>query len=160
MKSVVKTALVTVPVIVGIGFLMGQLSNSGYGNDWFDALNKPSAMPPGWAFGAAWTFLYILLGLGLALILSAPPSAARSRSLGLFAAQLVLNFSWSPLFFGLHQVALALATLAAILALSIAATVGFARVRRTAAWMMIPYLAWLSFATYLNFEIWKLNPSA
>jgi tryptophan-rich sensory protein len=115
-------------------------------------------MPPGWAFGVAWSLLYVLIGIAVAMIWAAPPSRARSAGLALFAVQLLLNFSWSPLFFGLHQVAPALVTLVAILALSVATTAVFARVRPAAAWLMAPYLAWLAFATYLNFEIWRLNP--
>ena len=159
-SSVFRTALITVPVIVGLGFLVGQLSNSGYGNDWFDGLAKPAAMPPGWAFGVAWTILYILLGLALAIIWTAPPSTARSMGVAFFSAQLLLNFSWSPLFFGLHQVALALVVIAAMLLLSPAAAASFARAKPLAAWLMLPYLAWLGFATYLNFEILRLNPGA
>ena len=153
-----RAAIVTVPVFLGIGFLMGQLSNSGYGNAWFDALAKPAAMPPGWAFGAAWSLLYVLIGIAVAMIWAAPPSRERSNGLALFAVQLLLNFSWSPLFFGLHQVVAALVTLVAILVLSAAATAAFARVRSAAALLMVPYLAWLSFACFLNFEIWRLNP--
>ena len=157
-SSVFRTALITVPAIVGLGFLMGQLSNSGYGNDWFDALAKPTAMPPGWVFGAAWTILYMMLGLALAIVWAAPPSTARSMGLAMFFAQLLLNFSWSPVFFGFHQVALALSVIAAMLLLSVAATACFARVRPLAAWLMVPYLGWLTFAAYLNFEILRLNP--
>ena len=157
-RSPLRAALVTVPLILGIGFLMGQLSNSGYGNDWFDALAKPAAMPPGWAFGTAWSILYILLGIALALIWTAPPSPARSRGLALFLAQMVLNFAWSPMFFAAHQVAVALAMILLMLVLSTAAAIAFARVRPVAAWLMLPYLGWLAFASYLNWEILRLNP--
>ena len=152
-----RTALITVPAILGIGFLMGQLSNSGYGNAWFDALAKPAAMPPGWVFGAAWSLLYVLLGLALALVWEAPRSRARSMGLALFFAQLALNFAWSPIFFAAHRVTLALAVIAAMLLLSAAAAASFARVRPAAAWLMAPYLAWLAFAAYLNFGILRLN---
>lgn len=152
-----RTALIAVPAILGIGFLMGQLSNSGYGNAWFDALAKPAAMPPGWVFGAAWSILYVLLGLALALVWTAPPSRARTAGLALFFAQLALNFAWSPVFFAAHQVTLALATIVAILLLSAAATASFARARLGAAWLMAPYLAWLAFAAYLTWEISRLN---
>ena len=155
-----RAALITVPVILGLGFLMGQLSNSGYGNDWFDRLVKPDLMPPGWAFGVAWSILYVLLGIVLAIIWVAPRSKARSAALTLFFAQMALNFSWSPIFFGAHQAGLALAVIAAMLLLSIVATRSIGRVSRAAAWMMVPYLAWLSFATYLNLEIVQLNPAA
>jgi tryptophan-rich sensory protein len=152
-----RTALITVPAILGIGFLMGQLSSSGYGNAWFDALAKPAAMPPGWVFGAAWSILYVLLGLALALVWAAPPSRARTAGLALFFVQLALNFAWSPIFFAAHQVTLALATIVAMLLLSAAATASFARARPAAAWLMAPYLAWLAFASYLTWEILRLN---
>lgn len=152
-----RTAVITVPAILGIGFLMGQLSNSGYGNDWFDALAKPAAMPPGWAFGTAWSILYVLLGFALALAWTAPASRARTTGLALFFTQLALNFAWSPIFFALHQVTLALVTIVAMLLLSIAAMASFARVRPAAAWLMVPYLGWLAFASYLTFEILRLN---
>lgn len=155
-----KISFLTVPVILGIGFLMGRISNSGYGNEWFDALRKPALMPPGWLFGAAWSVLYVLLGLAIALILTSPGSRERTFGIAMFAAQLALNFSWSPVFFAWHETRLALAILLAMLGLSIATAIVFARVRPLAGWLMVPYLAWLSFASYLNFEIIRLNPAA
>lgn len=159
-KAIGKTALITEPLIVGVGFLMGQLSNSGYGNYWFDELAKPAAMPPGWAFGVAWTILYALLGVALAIVWNAPSSGARTAGLVLFFIQLALNFSWSPLFFRAHQVGLALAVIIAMLALSVATTAAFTRASKAAAGLMLPYLAWLAFATFLNFEILRLNSGA
>jgi tryptophan-rich sensory protein len=76
-----KSVLITVPPILGIGFLMGKLSGSGQGNAWFDTLLKPPLMPSGWVFGVAWTALYILIGVALAIVWGAPSS--RSRSIGL-----------------------------------------------------------------------------
>ena len=156
--SVANIAVVSVPLILGVGFLSGWLSNSGYGNEWFDALSKPSAMPPGWAFGAAWSILYVALAVVLAMVWAAVPSKARTAALALFSVQMGLNFLWSPVFFGGHQAKLGLAVIMAILLLSLAATRSIARVSRAAAWLMAPYLAWLGFATYLNFEIVRLNP--
>jgi tryptophan-rich sensory protein len=158
--SYLRWALVTVPAVLLLGTLSGRASNSGYGNPWFDALAKPEAMPPGWVFGAAWTILYILMGLALAMILNARGARGRPLALALFFAQLVLNYSWSPIFFALHELRLALFVIAAMLVLSIAATVRFAKVRRTAALLMLPYLAWLCFAGYLNYRIIELNPDA
>lgn len=158
--NVLKIAALSVPLILGAGFLSGWLSNSGYGNDWFDALAKPAAMPPGWAFGVAWSILYVALGVVVAMVWVAPRSKAWTSALALFFVQLALNFCWSPVFFGAHQAKLGLALIVAILLLSIAATWSIARIRRAAAWLMVPYLAWLSFATYLNFEIVRLNPGA
>lgn len=156
-KSFLNYAAVTVPVILGIGFLMGQLSNSGYGNDWFDGLAKPAAMPPGWMFGAAWSLLYILLGLSLALILRRKDAPRRSLALTLFTAQMLLNFSWSPVFFGMHRASAALVIIVVMLILSVATALVFAKIDRKAALLMVPYLAWLSFASYLNYEIVRLN---
>ncbi len=159
-RSTRKIALITVPIILALGFLAGQLSNSGFGNDWFDALAKPAAMPPGWAFGAAWSVLYVLLGIVLAILLTRPPSTARSTALALFLVQLALNFSWSPIFFGAHLIEPGIATIAVMLLLSLAGTASIAKLSRPAAWLMVPYLAWLCFAAYLNFAIWRLNPAA
>jgi translocator protein len=159
-KSPTRIALITVPSVLGLGFLAGQLSNSGFGNVWFDELAKPSAMPPGWAFGTAWSILYVLLGIVLAIFLAAPPSKARSAALALFLTQLLLNFCWSPIFIGAHQVELGLATIVVIFLLSVAVMRPLIELSRGAAGLMIPYLAWLSFAAYLNLEIWRLNPAA
>lgn len=155
-----RYAIATVPLILGLGMISGWLSNSGYGNDWFDALRKPDIMPPGWAFPVAWTTLYILLGLAIALILQAKQAPGRKIAILLFAAQMLLNFSWSPVFFGMHQIAPALLIIVVMLSLSIAATFIFARIRQLAAWLMMPYLAWLAFASLLNYRILELNPGA
>ena len=158
--SFLRYALFTVPLILLLGTLSGRASNSGYGNAWFDALVKPELMPPGWMFGAAWAILYILLGFALALILHARGARGRGLALGVFFAQLLLNFSWSPVFFAMHRVGLAFTIIVLMLVLSIVATVLFARIRRTAALLMLPYLAWLTFAALLNYQIMQLNPDA
>lgn len=158
--SLLRWSLLTVPAIVVIGGLMGRLSNSGYGNRWFDALVLPPAMPPGWAFGAAWTTLYILIAIAFAIVLNARGAPGRGLAIGLFLVQLAANFAWSPLFFGAHQVTLALGLILFIFASAIATTFAFARVRKGAAWLMLPYLAWLGFASVLNWRIDALNPDA
>jgi benzodiazapine receptor len=158
--SFLRYALVTVPAILLLGTLSGRMSGSGYGNAWFDALTKPGFMPPGWVFGAAWTILYILIGLALALILHARGARGRGIAIAVFAAQLVLNFAWSPIFFAMHRVGLALAVVLAMLLLAGAATLLFARIRTTAAWLMVPYVAWLVFASLLTWQIFELNPYA
>lgn len=155
-----RYAIITVPLILGLGMISGWLSNSGYGNDWFDALRKPAIMPPGWAFPVAWTTLYILLGLAIALILQAKHAPGRKIAIILFVAQMLLNFIWSPVFFGMHQIAPALFIIVLMLSLSIAATFIFARIRQLAVWLMMPYLAWLAFASLLNYCILELNPGA
>ena len=91
-----RWALVTVPAIVFLGFLSGRLANSGYGNRWFDALDKPALMPPGWAFGAAWTILYVLMALAFAIVLHARGARGRGVAIGLFLLQLAMNLA-SPI---------------------------------------------------------------
>src|SRR5687767_15838238 len=109
--SFLRYALVTVPAILLLGTISGRGSGAGAGNPWFEALIKPDLMPPGWVFGVVWTLLYIALGLALAMILHARGARGRGLALGLFLAQLLLNFAWSPIFFGAHQVGLALLVL-------------------------------------------------
>ena len=155
-----KKALVTVPLIVGIGFVMGIVSNSGFENGWYADLVKPNFQPPGWAFGAVWSTLYTMIGLSLAAIFNEQPSAPRSRGLILFSVQMLLNFSWSPTFFGAHAIDVALLIIianAVLLALTIAS---FWRLRPLAGALLLPYLAWLCLATALNFETGRLNPGA
>ncbi|HUE78412.1 MAG TPA: TspO/MBR family protein [Sphingomicrobium sp.] len=155
-----KIALLTVPAIVLLGSASGWLSDSGYGNSWFDGLVKPSFMPPGWMFGAAWTTLYALLGIALALILAEPPSDRRRKALILFFAQLALNYAWSPIFFAAHDIQLALITIFVMLAIAAVAAGQFFRIRPLAGALMTPYLAWLCFAAALNSAIATLNPGA
>lgn len=155
-----RWALVTVPAILFLGFLSGRIANSGYGNRWFDALEKPAFMPPGWAFGAAWTILYILMGLALAMIIHARGSRGRGIAILLFLAQLVMNLLWSPLFFRAHQVDNAFVLILLLIATVAATTLLFWRIRPAAGLLLLPYLAWLGFASLLNYEIGRLNPQA
>lgn len=156
--SYARWALVTVPLLVFLGFVSGKLSNSGYGNRWFDALSKPDIVPPGWVFGVVWTLLYVLMGVALAMILNARGAKGRGVALGLFTGQLLLNLAWSPIFFAAHQVTVAFWMILAILLLAIATCFAFAPIRRVAAWLLVPYLVWLSFASILAFQIDRMNP--
>jgi benzodiazapine receptor len=158
--SFLRWALLTVPLLVLLGAVSGQVAGAGYGNNWFDALQKPAIMPPGWVFGAVWTCLYILLGLALALILHARGARGRGPALGLFLVQLLLNYAWSPIFFAYHAVGAAFWTIAAMILISVATAVLFWRIRRSAALLMLPYIAWLCFAAALTWQIGILNPGA
>jgi len=155
-----KAGLVAVVAIEVAGGLSGWLSNSGYDNDWFDALQKPSFMPPGWAFGVVWPILYALLGIALAMILAAPPSDRRRIALTLFFVQLALNFAWSPIFFAGHDIFLAKWVIFVMAAVAAPAARQFFVLRKTAGLLLIPYLAWLVFAATLNATIEALNPGA
>lgn len=158
--SFARWALVCVPLIVLIGSAMGMLSNSGWNNRWFASLDLPSIVPPGWVFGVVWTTLYVMLGLALAHILNARGAKGRGIAITVFLIQLVANFAWSPLFFGAHQVSSAFLLILFILVTAIIATILFGRIRTVAAWLMVPYLCWLGFASALNWDIDQRNPDA
>jgi benzodiazapine receptor len=155
-----KYAIVTVPAIVLAGSASGWLSNSGFGNSWFDGLIKPFFMPPGWAFGVVWPILYLLLGLALALVLAEPPSIKRRNALILFFLQLALNFAWSPIFFAAHRIQLALGVIVVMAGFAALTAGQFRQIRPLAGALMVPYLLWLCFAFALNSAIGNLNPGA
>ena len=158
--SFLRYAVITVPAIVLLGTLSGFLSNSGYSNPWFDALRKPGFMPPGWAFGVAWTILYILIGISLAMLLHAKGARKRERAIILFGLMLVINLAWSQVFFGMHKVTFALGMIAAMIVLTASLILILWRIRIVAALLLYPYLGWLMFAGLLNYEILRLNPNA
>lgn len=155
-----KIAVIAVIAIELLGGASGWVSQSGYGNPWFDALQKPSFMPPGWAFGVVWPILYALLGISAAMIVSQPPSPRKQAALTLFFIQLALNFAWSPIFFAAHDIRLAKVIIWAMAAIAAAAAGQFLRLRNTAGLLLIPYLAWLVFAGTLNSTIEHMNPDA
>ena len=155
-----KLALVTAPLIVIIGSLIGYLSNSGFENGWYAGLAKPGFQPPSWAFGVTWTILYALMGIALAMVLTAPPSNVRRLGLALFAVQLALNFSWSPVFFGAGAIDWAFLVIMAMNVLVTATIIAFWQVRPLAGLLLLPYLALLCLATALNHETGRLNPGA
>ena len=158
--SLVRWALFVIPAIMLLGWLSGSVSGSGEDNPWFDLLIKPDAQPPGWVFGVVWPILYFMTGLAFAMILHARGAKSRGLAMGLFLFQLIMNLMWSPIFFGQHKVTTAFYLLLAILVTAIAATVVFGRIRKAAAWLMVPYLAWLCFAAILNYQIDVKNPDA
>ena len=166
MKSTASTnklwriAIPAMIAIVALGSLSGYLSNSGYSNAWFADLEKPAFMPPGWMFGVVWTTLYALMGLALALVWTSPPTAERTSTMRLFFAQLIVNFAWSPIFFGARMIEVGLLTILVMFALAGLTAWRFGRIRALAGWLLVPYLAWLCVATALNFEIGRLNPGA
>lgn len=155
-----KVGVIAVVLIELLGGASGWLSNSGYGNSWFDALRKPPFMPPGWVFGLVWPILYALMGISLAMILTVAPSPRRQAGLTLFFIQLALNFAWSPIFFAGHDIRVAKIIIFVMTVVAAAAAGQFLRLRKTAGLLLIPYLAWLIFATVLNVTIESLNPGA
>ena len=158
--SLFRWALFVIPIIMFLGFLSGTISGSTAENGWYQTLIKPDIQPPGWVFGVVWPTLYFLMGLAFAMILHARGARYRGLAIGLFVTQFLINLTWSPIFFGQHKVTTAFFIILAMLAVAIATTFAFGRVRKAAAWLMVPYLVWISFASILNFQIDKLNPDA
>ena len=155
-----RWAVVTVPFILLLGFTSARIAPTGSGNRWYAALAKPAETPPDIAFPLAWGVIYVLLGLALAMIVNARGSRLRGPAIALFAVAIVANLIWSPLFFGMHQVFWSLVTIAVMFALAFATTILFGRIRTGAAWLLVPYLAWLVFAGILTWRIMELNPDA
>jgi tryptophan-rich sensory protein len=121
---------------------------------WYATLAKPSFNPPNWIFAPVWTTLYILMAIAAWLVWRRGKAGA---ALALFAIQLSLNCAWSLLFFGLNRIDLALVDIILLLAAIVATALAFRRHSPAAALLLMPYLAWVSFATVLNFTIWRLN---
>lgn len=126
--------------------------------EWYPNLSKPPGTPPPWVFGPVWGTLYAMIGIALALVWHrGEPGCAKRSALLWFGVQMALNVAWTPLFFGLRQVALALVVIV-VLWVVIGVTIQrFRRVDRLAAALLIPYLAWVSYATWLNAGYWWLN---
>ncbi|MEO8018049.1 MAG: TspO/MBR family protein [Pseudomonadota bacterium] len=124
----------------------------------YAALDQPAWAPPAAVFGPVWTLLYMSMAVAAWLVWRERTWARARGALGLFVLQLGCNALWSWLFFGWHRGALAFADILVLLALIIATVVAFARIRKLAAWLLVPYLAWVSFATLLNYSVWQLNP--
>ncbi len=145
--------LLVVAVIAGAGSLFTSTGVSA----WYRQLTRPSWTPPDWLFGPVWTLLY--LGMAVAVWLVWKQRLPRSRwAIGVWLLQLLLNGAWSPIFFGAHSTGGGLVIIV-LLWLAILATVSvFWRLSRLAAILMLPYLAWVTFASALNLALWKLNP--
>ena len=148
-----------------VGFVLLSLSAGGIGGvatansigGWYQTITKPSWNPPGWVFGPVWTTLYLMMGVAAWLIWRHAKPGEKAVPLGLFAAQLALNALWSFVFFAWHQTGWAFVEII-FLWIAIAATiVSFSRISKVAAGLLVPYLAWVSFASFLTYTIWTLN---
>ncbi|MBN1886022.1 MAG: tryptophan-rich sensory protein [Candidatus Krumholzibacteriota bacterium] len=143
------------PQIVGI---TAGIATSAGTREWYPALAKPSFNPPAWVFAPVWTTLYLMMGFAAWLVWRRLPDAPAARAaLVLFCAQLALNWAWSFLFFGLRSPLAGLVDILLLLAAIVATTILFFRVSAWAGALMIPYLAWVAFATALNAALWRLN---
>ena len=158
--SLLRWCLFTVPTVLGLGFLSSIVSDAGPANPWFAALAKPGLYPPPATFGIVWSLLYVLIGVALAMVASARGAPGRGIAVVVFVVQLLLNLAWSPVFFGLHEMTAALAIIGVMIVLTLGLIALFWRVRPMAGALLLPYLAWICFASVLNYQFLALNPAA
>jgi tryptophan-rich sensory protein len=152
--------LLTIIICIALPLVVGGISGiatSGNVNGWYAEAVKPSFNPPDFIFGPVWTVLYILMGLSLYLVWKSPAGDARNYALGIFVIQLVLNFSWTFIFFYFRQPGWAFVEIILVWLGIAAMIIIFYRISKPAAFLQIPYLLWVSFASVLNGFIWHLN---
>ena len=158
--SLIRWSLVTIPTVLLLGFLSGELAGDIPQNGWFNALEKPAIFPPPALFGIMWAILWTLCGFALALVCTAWGARWRSLAIGLFVVQFLVSLAWTPTFFALRDMDSALLIIVVLDILAIATLFAFFRVRRTAGWLLVPYVAWILFATVLNYQFIAANPQA
>lgn len=124
---------------------------------WFETIRLPDFQPPSIAFPIVWTILYLVMGTAAWLVWRRDGLSGAKTALSLFAVQLVLNLCWTPVFFGAQSILGGLILIVVILSAVMATTIAFWRISTLAGVLFLPYLAWVAFATYLNFTIWQLN---
>lgn len=154
--NIIKAALAI--VICEAAGILGSIFTMSEIPTWYATLAKPALNPPSWIFGPVWTTLYAMMGIAVFLVWQKGTHKKEVRNaLGIFAIQLALNTAWSILFFGLHNPFLALIDIV-LMWCAIAVTIRvFYKITKPAAYLLIPYILWVSFATYLNYSIWMLN---
>lgn len=157
MKQVISY-LWPIVLCLGIGFLGGFVTESSV-HTWYAQLNKPSFTPPNWMFPVVWTLLYILMGISLGIILNKTTKPIPSKACYVvFGIQLFLNAIWSVLFFGLKNPLLGFIDISALWIAVLATILIFKRYSGWAAGLLLPYLAWITYALTLNAWIWLNNP--
>lgn len=125
---------------------------------WYQQIQKPAWNPPSWLFAPVWTVLYILMGISFYLVWTSPaPELKKKKAMGVWGLQLVLNLFWTIIFFNRHQIGWATIEILMLLVMICATLFAFASINRMAAWLLVPYLAWVGFASYLTYTIWTLN---
>ena len=142
--------------VEAVGVLSGLLSRQGT-QMYAEMIQKPPLSPPGWLFPVVWTILYGLMGIGAARIAAYPAGRQRSLALNVFVIQLTVNFFWSLIFFNIQAYGLALIWIIILWLLIATMIIYYKKVDKSAAFLQIPYLLWVSFATYLTYIVWLLN---
>lgn len=153
-KSIKLILCILFPLLVGS--VSGIATASGV-NDWFQTINKPSFNPPSYLFGPVWTTLYILMGISFYIILQTPYTKSKKYALSVFFIQLLLNSAWSFLFFKYQLIGIAFIEIILIWISIICMIQAFYTINKKAAYLQLPYLLWVSFASILNGAIWWLN---
>ncbi|MEO6902511.1 MAG: TspO/MBR family protein [Bacteroidia bacterium] len=138
--------------------IVSSLLASAANNAWFDSLAKPEWNPPAYLFAPVWTTLYLLMGISLWIIWKGnAPETRKQKAYYLFAIQLFLNFWWSIIFFKFHHPLISLVEIILMLIMIVFTIIHFSKFSKLAAWLLVPYISWVSFATLLNYSIWYLN---
>lgn len=154
-KIVTFIACVFLPLLVG--GLSGFFTAGEVVGEWYVNLIKPAINPPAWVFGPVWTTLYLLMGISLYIIFTSEKSPLRTKALMLFGIQLFLNFWWSILFFSFHWLPTSIIEILVLWGFIAAMIITFRKIKPVAAYLQIPYLLWVSFATILNIAFWWVN---
>lgn len=138
-------------------FLAAALGSLAMPGAWYSNLNKPPWNPPSWIFGPVWTALYTMMAVAAWLVWRRGGWTGQRRALACFLVQLALNALWSPLFFGLKNPGLAFAEIVLLWLAILATVLAFWKAHRVASGLLVPYLAWVTFAAGLNYTLWQLN---
>jgi tryptophan-rich sensory protein len=153
--DVVKLVVsIAVPLLAGFGSTVWTINTI---PTWYASLNKPWFSPPNVVFAPVWTTLYILMGVALFLIWRSPRNRTRDTGIALFAAQLVVNVTWTFAFFGLQNTLFGVLTIVPLWILIAVTIYQFYKVDKWASYLLVPYLAWVSIATALNASVYMLN---
>jgi len=146
--------VISLVLCLGAGWLGSQFQPG----EWYSRLAKPSWTPPNWLFGPVWSALYVAMAVAAWLVWRQAGLRGAAAPLAVFVVQLVLNAAWSWLFFGLHRPDLAFAEIALLWLAILATLVLFWRRKALAGTLILPYLAWVTYAASLNLGLWRLNP--
>lgn len=151
-------------ILPNVGGWLGGIITSQNLKPWFASLNKPKFNPPSYVFGPVWTGIYCSMGYASYLVYDKLQASnegfnrSAQVALALYAGQLALNWAWTPIFFGLHSLKWSAVELSVLTVSATACGFAFGKINRTAGYLFIPYIAWLSFATYLNISLYLKNP--
>jgi tryptophan-rich sensory protein len=159
MNKIQNTIKLIVAIIISeLAGVIGSFFTASSIPTWYTNITKPSFNPPSWIFGPVWTTLYALMGISAFLIWKKGLDRKDVKiALGIFLGQLTLNALWSIIFFGLQSPGAAFVEIIFLWIAILVTIIAFAKISRLAAWLLVPYILWVSFAGYLNFSIWQLN---